>query len=222
MPSFRPQRPSAALVVSIIALIVALTGTAYAGGVLGRNSVGTKQLRKNAVTTAKIHNGAITAKKLKKGLVVPHALRADVANSAAIAFSAGHASRADNATNAGTANHASTADSATAAGSAAALTGVNVVKAGPINNPAGSQTFGQASCPAGQFVVGGGSWTDGTGGETVNSSWPTRQNVADAAPNAWGVWMNNAEPSDNVFSVYAVCVSGSVASSYKGFHAVHK
>jgi hypothetical protein len=217
MTWFRPRRPSAALVVSIVALAVALTGTAYAGAVLGRNSVGTKQLRKNAVTTAKIHNGAITAKKLKKGLLVPHATRADVANSAGAALSAGHASSADSATNA---SHAANADNATTAGSAAGLTGVNVVRSASLTNPAGQQTFGQADCPAGQFVIGGGAWTDGTIAEAVNSSWPTRQNAADAAPDAWGVWMNNNEANDNQFSVYAVCVSGAVASSYKGFHAV--
>ncbi len=54
MSSFRPRRPSAALVVSIVALIVALGGTAYAGGLVpGKNTVGTKQLKNNAVTTEK-------------------------------------------------------------------------------------------------------------------------------------------------------------------------
>ncbi|MEA2210176.1 MAG: hypothetical protein QOF83_124 [Solirubrobacteraceae bacterium] len=204
MPWFRTHRPSAALVVSIIALIVALGGTAYAGGLVGKNSVGTKQLRKNAVTTAKIHNGAITAKKLKKGLLVPHAQRADFANGASAAFTAGRASSADT------------------AGSAGALTGVNVVRSAATINPTRQQTFVQANCKPGQFVVGGGAWTDGTVNESVNSSWPTRQAATDTAPDAWGVWMNNNEPSDNLVYAYAICVSGAVASSYSGFHAVHK
>jgi hypothetical protein len=50
----RLPSPSPAMVVAIIALIAALTGTAFAA--LGRNSVGTKQLKKNAVTTKKIKN----------------------------------------------------------------------------------------------------------------------------------------------------------------------
>jgi hypothetical protein len=205
MPWFRIHRPSASLVVSIIALIVALGGTAYAGGLVGKNSVGTKQLRRNAVTTAKIHNGAITAKKLKKGLLVPHAQRADFANGASAAFTAGRAS------------------SATSAGSAAALTGVNVVRAGPFTNPhGGNVTYGEADCPAGQFVVSGGAWTIGTNAEAMNSSWPTRRATDDAAPDAWGVWMNNNEGNDNIFYVYATCVSGSVASSFSGSRAVHK
>jgi hypothetical protein len=203
MSWFQSRRPSAALAVSVIALIVALSGTAYAGIVLGPNSVGTKQLRKRAVTTAKIHNGAITAKKLKKGLLVPHAA---IANSAGAALVAGHASSADR---------------ATTAGSAAALSGVNVVTSAAITNPHGQETFGEADCPAGQFAVGGGAWNTAVKvGESINSSWPTRQNATDASPNAWGVWMNNSASSDTVFSVYAICASGGVASSYPGYHAV--
>ena len=209
MSWFHSRRPSAALAVSVIALIAALSGTAYAGIVLGRNSVGTKQLRNRAVTTAKIHNGAITAKKLKKGLLVPHAAHADVANAAGTALTAGHASSADSAT------------TAASAASAAALTGVNVVTSGAITNPHGQESFGEANCPAGQYAVGGGAWNNATKvGESINSSWPTRQNATDPAPDAWGVWMNNSGSTDSVFSVYAICASGSVASSYEGFHAV--
>jgi hypothetical protein len=203
---FHSRRPSAALVVSVIALIAALSGTAYAGIVLGHNSVGTKQLRNRAVTTAKIHNGAITAVKLKKGLLVPLAARADVANAAGTALTAGHAS---------------SADSATAAASSAALTGVNVIVSAAFTNPHGQETFGEADCPAGQYAVGGGAWNNAVKvGESINSSWPTRQNATDVAPDAWGVWMNNSGSTDSIFSVYAICASGRVASSYEGFHAV--
>jgi hypothetical protein len=53
---------SPGLVVGLLALFVALGGTAYA---IGRNSVGTAQLKKNAVSTIKIRNGAVTAVKLR-------------------------------------------------------------------------------------------------------------------------------------------------------------
>jgi hypothetical protein len=62
-----PRRPSPAMVVALIALVCALTGTAWAA--LGKNSVGTKQLKSNAVTTAKIKKEAVTAKKIKKGTI---------------------------------------------------------------------------------------------------------------------------------------------------------
>lgn len=78
MRKFRPRKPSPALVVSVVALTVALGGTAYAGILIPKNSVGTKQLRNNAVTTSKIKNQNVTAAKINPaGLTVPHAINAD-------------------------------------------------------------------------------------------------------------------------------------------------
>lgn len=89
----RSRTPSPALVISLIALFVALGGTSYAAIHLPRNSVGTKQLKKNAVTTRKIRKHAVTAAKINpKGLTVPnakHAQSADSATSAANATDAG-------------------------------------------------------------------------------------------------------------------------------------
>jgi len=53
-------RPSYANVTATLALVVALSGTAYAAG-LPKHSVGTKQLKKNAVTSATVKDGAITS-----------------------------------------------------------------------------------------------------------------------------------------------------------------
>lgn len=52
-------RPSPALVVASLALIVALGGTSYAAIKLPKNSVGAKQIKSNAVTSAKIKNGSL-------------------------------------------------------------------------------------------------------------------------------------------------------------------
>jgi hypothetical protein len=58
------RRPSPALIISIIALIAALSGTAYAA--LGKNSVGSRQLKRKSVTTGKIANNAVTSAKVAK------------------------------------------------------------------------------------------------------------------------------------------------------------
>jgi hypothetical protein len=91
----RLKAPSPALVISLIALFVALGGTTYAATSLPKNSVGTKQLKKNAVTGSKIKNGAVTAAKINtKGLIVAnalHAVSADSATNATHATSAGGA-----------------------------------------------------------------------------------------------------------------------------------
>lgn len=63
------QRPSPAMVVAFIALLLALGGGAYAQQ-LANNSVGSKQLKNNAVTTKKIQNGAVNSNKVKNGTLV--------------------------------------------------------------------------------------------------------------------------------------------------------
>ncbi len=58
------RRPSAPLVISSIALIASLAGTAFAAGVLPAGSVGADQLRNWSITAPKVKPGAITAPKL--------------------------------------------------------------------------------------------------------------------------------------------------------------
>ena len=72
------MRPSPAMVVAVIALIAAVSGSAYAA--LKKNSVGSRQLKKGAVKTVDIKNNAVTGKKAKESTfgVVP---TANVANS---------------------------------------------------------------------------------------------------------------------------------------------
>lgn len=61
----RIGRPSPAMIVAIIALIASLSGSAYAA--LGKNSVGSRQLKAQAVTTGKIANNAVNGKKVANG-----------------------------------------------------------------------------------------------------------------------------------------------------------
>jgi hypothetical protein len=60
-------RPSPAMVVAVIALVLALSGTAVAVSQLGKNSVGTRQLKSSSVTTGKIANDAVNGAKVAKG-----------------------------------------------------------------------------------------------------------------------------------------------------------
>jgi hypothetical protein len=65
------RRPSPAFAVSLLALFVALGGTSYAAVTVGRNTVGTAQLKPGAVTASKVKVGAIGA-----AAVARHSLRA--------------------------------------------------------------------------------------------------------------------------------------------------
>lgn len=89
-------RPSPAMVVAVLALIVALGGTAVAAKSLKlpKNSVGARQLKKKAVTTGKIAKNAVNGSKVANGSLtgqdinlgalgkVPSASQADSAGNA--------------------------------------------------------------------------------------------------------------------------------------------
>jgi hypothetical protein len=76
MRTFLRLRPSPAMIVACIALLVALGGTSVAAvSQLGRNSVGPNQLQFGAVTNPKIRNNAVTSAKVRNRSL----LRADFA-----------------------------------------------------------------------------------------------------------------------------------------------
>jgi hypothetical protein len=78
-------RPSHTTVVAYLTLFLVIGGgAAYAAGHLGKNSVGTKQLKKNAVTGAKVKDQSLTGKdiKLSKLGTVPSATLATTATTA--------------------------------------------------------------------------------------------------------------------------------------------
>jgi hypothetical protein len=96
--------PSASTLIAIIALIVALTGSALAAGLVG----GDKLIKRNSLSGNRLRNHTVTGQQinLRKLGTVPSASQA---KTAAVAR---HAASADSATNA---NHATSADSAASA-----------------------------------------------------------------------------------------------------------
>jgi hypothetical protein len=65
----RIPRPSPALVISCIALAIALSGVSYAATVIPRNSVGSLQLKANAVNSSKVANGTLLRADFKAGQI---------------------------------------------------------------------------------------------------------------------------------------------------------
>jgi hypothetical protein len=127
-------------VVATIALFLVVSGgAAYAATSLGKNSVGTRQIKNGAVTAAKIKNGAITGAKVNLGSLgtVPSAANAT------------HAGSADNATHAASATHADSAGTAThadSAGDAATLGGMSAAQVA---------ATAALRCPAGTALAAG-------------------------------------------------------------------
>ena len=66
---FRGRRPSASMVVSVVALFFALGGAGYAATQLPANSVGNRQLRNNAVTWNKIARGTIGSARVNQAMI---------------------------------------------------------------------------------------------------------------------------------------------------------
>lgn len=67
------RRITPSLVVSIIALVVALGGASYAAIQIPKNSVGTNQLKNRAVNSNKVKDGSLLLKDFKSGQVKPNA-----------------------------------------------------------------------------------------------------------------------------------------------------
>jgi hypothetical protein len=69
LKSFCVRRPSAPLLISVVALFFAFAGASYAAITIPDNSVGTKQSRNNAVTYQKIAPGTIGSARINQTLV---------------------------------------------------------------------------------------------------------------------------------------------------------
>jgi hypothetical protein len=83
-------RPSPALVVASVALLLTLTGTGIAAvdAAVPNNSVGTTQLKDNAVTSAKIASNAVTSAKIASNAVTSAKIASNAVTSAKIASNA--------------------------------------------------------------------------------------------------------------------------------------
>lgn len=92
MSHVRLRRPSPALVVAVVALVVALGGTSYAAF-----KVGTKDIKNGAVTAKKIKNGAVTTNKLAGKAVTGDKINLGTLGPVPSATTAGSATNASNA-----------------------------------------------------------------------------------------------------------------------------
>ncbi len=219
----RIKRPSPALVVSVIALVVAMGGTSYAAFSLPNNSVGNKQLKNNSVGNRKLQNGSVGNAKLRKGSVSGANIQAGAITGSNLNLgalgtvpSATHANSADSATNATNATNAASAVTASRLG------GVQYVSSASITNFAMTQNFGQATCPTGLFVSGGGVFGSAGLSQSVNGSFPFSSTTANTPSDSWGAYMNNNSTTNASFTVYAICVPESNAISSFVRHAPTK
>jgi hypothetical protein len=178
-------RPSAALVVSIVALMVALGGTSYAALMLPRNSVGAKQLKRGSVTGTKIKSGAVTAAKVRTGSLL--------AND----FKAGQLP----------------AGPKGVPGPQGPPAGANaVVRSSSFVVGPGTEDGGFVLCHSGEVATGGGVTP---GGITAGQIFPLQSTPSDSqglvassgtTPRGWRVIVYNATGSPETGAVFTICV----------------
>jgi hypothetical protein len=70
------RRPSVALLLSILAVVVALSGTAYAVNIAPKNSVVSRSIKNGQVRTADVAAAAVTGQKVKDGSIRPRDIAA--------------------------------------------------------------------------------------------------------------------------------------------------
>lgn len=226
MRRFRLGRPTPALVISLIALMVALGGTSYAAFRLPAGSVGTRQLANRSVSTAKIKNGAVTGSKVAPDSLTGANINVGTLGSVPSASNANHAVSADSATNA---SHATNADSATTAAAATALGSVSYrfdTSAGPVDvpacrdNPCTADQVGTtsaiATCPQGTVAIGGGGETFDAGVELSGSFPETFAFAGQTQPNAWQVDVDNWLQTPSRVDYYVVCTAAKAVDNPSG------
>lgn len=191
--SRRLPRPSLALVVALLALVVATGGTSYAAVTLAKNSVLSKHIKNGQVKTADLKDGAVTGAKVTDGSL------------AAGDFAAGQLP-------AGPAGPAGPKGATGAQGVPGPTNTVTVVgSSGSIaNNSFGGAT---AQCPAGMQAVGGGPDLQNVLTMYVTSSFPLVDNNSPyllangqyGPATGWRAYARNETGGSANFKVMVVC-----------------
>jgi hypothetical protein len=188
------RRPSPAMIVACLALLVALGGTSVAAvSQLARNSVGTPQLRNSAVTNVKVSNNAINSAKVRPRSL----LRSD--------FAAGQLPAGP----VGPQGPAGPAGAAGPAGPAGAISAVTV-RTNFVNVPAGGAAYNSArvtrTCEGNERAISAGtSWgDDGADLELSTGEVEPQLNAQNQVVGFVAVGVNGSPDASN-FSIHVLC-----------------
>lgn len=193
MSRFRIRRPSPALVVASVALLLSLGGSAYATVALSPGSVGTRQLKNGAVTSEKLAGSAVTASKVK-----PYSLLSqDFAPGQLPAGPQGPQGPQGATGPQGPVGR-------TGLQGPAGVSGYQVITSTSPTS-ATSEKAVAANCPAGESILGGGV----AAGSTSTDPLATQQSYPDNDNTQWFGAANDlaANPSAWTLAVYAICAN---------------
>lgn len=217
-PIARRTTPSPAMLVAVVALFVALTGSAVAAATLSgtqikKRSIPADRVKGNALGGAQINESRLaTVPRSRLALQADAALRADRATTADTATAAETAKRADTATSADTAKALNGRDhTAFLAGRVRTVSAQGATVPGPAGGTPSTVT---ATCnPDEKAIGGGGGWIiPSTGDPTalqapVTFSGPTPTAAAGTdVMTGWQVHGRNLSGVDRALRAYAICV----------------
>lgn len=201
------RRPSASMVVALVALFAALGGTGYAAATLSGRSIQKRSIPANRVVPNALGGGQINESKLG---VVPAAQRALTAETAASATTAGSATTAESAQNAVNAQDAQKLQGREPGAFMASTVRVVTNQVRVVNNGSDSVT---ASCAANEKGVGGGAAWIIPSGDTpteldaqLNASMPIPAAGGTDNMTGWRAVGINRAGADRNLRAYVVCV----------------
>lgn len=190
MSALIARRPSPAMVVACLALLVALGGTGIAAvDALAPNSVGSAQLKRGSVTTPKLASGAVTSAKVQNGSL----LAIDFASGEIPAGAQGPA---------GPQGPAGVIDAVT-------VRSASVVVPGGTTNAAYSTRAVQKTCDPGEKAISAGtSWSDEANDLELTTAWI--KPVLDSANAVVGFSGKGGNDSGNTstFTLHVLCYKG--------------
>jgi hypothetical protein len=194
MESFSRGRPSASMVVALVALFAALAGAAVAATVITG-----KQVKDSSLTGRDVKNSSLTGSDIKDKSLAAKDFNGSVRGPVGGTGPTG----------------ATGAAGATGQTGPAGPISLQYVIGNPVTLPAGGNVTNTVACPSGKSVTGGGATILTIGPDVImDSSYPS-DDASDAdsiRDNAWSVAYNNPTISASSFLVYAICTTPSSTS----------
>lgn len=200
------HRPSPSMAVAFAALIVALSGTAYAAVNLPANSVGTKQLKKHAVSLVKISISAQRALQGARGSTGPAGAQGAAGPQGGTGPAGPQGAKGDPGATGAKGDPGATGLMGSPGATGPSGVSGAVTRVASSSVPAGGTSTNTASCSFGERVLGGGTSFD------TPSSFPTDLSVQNSYPatdafgnGEWDGTVNNNSASSRAYFVYAIC-----------------
>jgi hypothetical protein len=185
----RSFRISPALVISCLALFMALAGSAFAAGVVGKNSVRSAQIVDGTVRTVDLHDGAVNSAKVSDNSLTSADLAPNAVGSAQIAENAVSSSKV--------ADHSITGSDLAPESVRADALGTITQRSATATIKANSTGSVSVNCEPGEQIISGGGQPSVFGVEMTTTR---------PSGNGWLYQAKNTTATDQTITAFALCL----------------